>query len=379
MTRADAAKSVTIRIPSLLHDSANLAVTITSANPNVAIPSGAVNGSLVLNFAAGGPSTQTITVVPVGLGSTTFTASIPQGCVNGALSVDVVAVPLVFLTDDFTGSKIDETKWRRDETPFDTGTFKADLSNIELVGGQAKITVEAETANWPGLALLTAKTYSAKQTEPLSFEIDRSKLEFVLVNGTGANQRSGIWIRDGNNNFVFFDDNEAHDGRNFGWRYNASVGNAELDNPTNEGINIPAFDGGTFDNQSNHRMKLVANGAVVRLYLDGVFGAEVPFPFGSNLTVGFGAYVAAANDIVRGYFDNAVITGGASAFVPVGTLNAPQLVNGSVVISWTGGGVLESSDSLSAPAWTTVTPAPVGNTISVPASQAASKFYRLRQ
>ena len=112
---------------------------------------------------------------------------------------------------------------------------------------------------------------------------------------------------------------------------------------------------------------------------DGVFGAEVPFPFGSNLTVGFGTYVAAANDIVRGYFDNAVIQGGASAFVPVGTLNAPQLVNGSVVISWTGGGVLESSDSLSAPAWTTVTPAPVGNTISVPASQAASKFYRLRQ
>ena len=379
MTRADAGQQVTVKVPALLHDAANLAVTITSANPNVAVPSGAVNGTLVLNFAAGGPSTQTITVLPVGLGSTTFTASIPGGCVTGPLKVDVVAVPLVFLTDEFNGSAIDETKWRRDETPFDTGTFKSDLSNIEITGGQAKITVEAETPNWPGLALYTAKTYSAKLTEPLTFEIDRSKIEFVLVNGTGANQRTGIWIRDGNNNFVFFDENVAHDGRNFGWRYNASVGNPATDNPTNEGINIPAFDGGSFDNQGNHRLKLVANGAVVRLYLDGVLGAEVPFPYGSDLSFGFGAYVAAANDIVRGYFDNAVIMGGASAFVPVGSFNPTQLVNGNIVVSWSGGGVLESSDSLTSPVWTTVNPAPVGNTLSVPAATAGNRFYRLRQ
>jgi len=379
MTRADAGQQVTVKVPALLHDAANLAVTITSANPNIAVPSGAVNGTLVLNFAAGGPSTQTITVLPVGLGSTTFTASIPGGCVTGPLKVDVVAVPLVFLTDDFSGATIDETKWRRDETPFDTGAFRPELSNIEIVGGQAKITVEADSPNWPGLALYSAKTYSAKLTEPLTFEIDRSKLEFVLVTGTGANQRSGIWIRDGNNNFVFFDENVAHDGRNLGWRYNASVGNPDLDNPTNEGINIPAFDGGSFDNQGNHRLKLVANGAVVRLYLDGVLGAEVPFPFGSGLSVGFGAYVAAANDIVRGYFDNAVIKGGASAFVPVGSFNPTQLVNGNIVISWSGGGVLESSDSLTAPVWTTVSPAPAGNTLSVPAATAGNRFYRLRQ
>jgi hypothetical protein len=115
------------------------------------------------------------------------------------------------------------------------------------------------------------------------------------------------------------------------------------------------------------------------LYLDGVLGAEVPFPYGSDLSFGFGAYVAAANDIVRGYFDNAVITGGASAFVPVGSFNPTQLVNGNIVISWSGGGVLESSDSLTSPVWSTVTPAPVGNTLSVPAATAGNRFYRLRQ
>ena len=32
---------------------------------------------------------------------------------------------------------------------------------------------------WPGLALLTVQTYSAAQTTPAAFEIDRAKLEFV--------------------------------------------------------------------------------------------------------------------------------------------------------------------------------------------------------
>jgi len=51
---------------------ASATVTITTSNQNVAVPTGAVNGSLTLNFAAGGPDTQTFTITPVGLGSTLF-------------------------------------------------------------------------------------------------------------------------------------------------------------------------------------------------------------------------------------------------------------------------------------------------------------------
>jgi hypothetical protein len=145
------------------------------------------------------------------------------------------------------------------------------------------------------------------------------------------------------------------------------------DHPTDDGLNIPTFDGGGFDDRGLHRMKLVANGETVRLYVDGVFGLETPFPFADGLTLGFGAYVGAATDIVKGYFDNALITGGSAPALKARRQGA------NVVISWTGTGVLESSDSLRPTAWQNVVPAPVGNSITVPASSANTRFYRLRQ
>lgn len=378
-TLADGSQQV-VTVPTLLHDSAPLTLTVTSANPAVAVPNGAAGGTATLTFAEGGPRhpdghhlahrPRCDDLLPE-LGPAELRGRDPRRRSGGE-------IPIVLLSDDFNGAAIDEAKWRRDEVPFDTGTFKADLSDITLSSGQVKINVEAETPNWPGLALYTQKTFDVKQTEPAIFEIDRAKLGFVLVNGTGARQHAGIWVRDGNGNFVFFADSEAHNGNNYGWRYNKSTGNPDTDNPTDEGTNIAAFDGGTFDNAGNHRMKLTANGVTVKLYLDGVFGAEVHFPFKDGLSFGFGTYVRAANDIATGYFDNAVVMGG-SAPISVGKFNSTAFQDGNVVISWTGGGVLQSSDSLTAPNWNDVTPAPVGTSLTVPAgSQAANRFYRLR-
>ena len=208
-------------------------------------------------------------------------------------------------------------------------------------------------------------------TTPLTFEIDRTLLDFVLVTGTGAKQRTGIWVKDANANFVLFSDFEAHDGGNFGWRYNMLTGAPE-DDPAGNGFNIPAFDGKGYDNSGNHRMKMVVNGTTVRLYLDGVFGAEVPFPYSDGLTFAFGAYVLAGADIVRGNFDNALITGGS------GSILKASVDNGVITISWIGGGVLQFTDSLSIPNWTNVTPAPAGNSISVPVGKTGSRFYRLQ-
>jgi hypothetical protein len=59
-------------------------------------------------------------------------------------------------------------------------------------------------------------------------------------------------------------------------------------------------------------MKVVVNGATAKLYLDNVLGAEVPFPFGQDLTFGIGTYVAAATDIATGRFDNVLISGGSA-------------------------------------------------------------------
>ena len=369
-----ASQPLTITIPQLLNDAAAVSIRISSRNPAVAVPSGAVNGALTLNFAAGAPNTQTFTINPVGLGATVFdiTAN-PQACIRSTLAVEVIAAPQVLLTDDFAANTIDTSKWKQDDTPFDTGTATAD-SGITVTNGQVKIDVTADTAAWPGLALFTVPSFSAGPTTPLTFEVDRVLLDFVLVTGTGAYERAGAWIKDANGNFILFSDNVAHDGRNFGWRYNRMIGQAD-DNPVDDGINIAAFDGPAFNDQKNDRIKMIANGSTVKLYLDGILGAEVPFPFAQGLTFGFGAYVRAATDVVRGYFDNAKVSGGSAPSRP--RLSA-GLQSGNIAITWSGSGILQEANDLTNPNWKDVTPAPTGNSYSTAAS-AATKFYRLRQ
>ena len=147
------------------------------------------------------------------------------------------------------------------------------------------------------------------------------------------------------------------------------------DNPIDDGVNIAAFDAANFNDQKNHRMKMVVNGSSVKLYLDGLFGAEVPFPFSQGLTFGFGAYVRAATDIVFGYFDNAKISGGSA---PVGGRLTATVQGAGVVLSWTGEGVLQFTDSLSPANWKDVTPAPTGKTFTATPTQSITRFYRLR-
>ncbi|MCC7376010.1 MAG: hypothetical protein IT581_15235 [Verrucomicrobiales bacterium] len=378
MTVADSSKSVSVTIPALLHDAAAATVTVTSRNPAVAVPAGAVNGVLTLTYAAGASDSQTIQVSPVGLGSTTFEiATTPASCVTRALNVEVVAVPEVLLTDDFSGASIDTAKWTQDSTPFDpSGTATAE-SGISLDAGRVKIDVTAETSLWPGFALFTAKTYTAGATTPVTFEVDRTLLQFVLTTGTGAEQRTGAWIREPGGNFVFLNDYVAHDGRNFGWRYNKQTGQAD-DNPTGDGINVVAFDGGNFDDRAKHRIKIVANGATVKLYVDGVFGVEVAFPFSQGLSFGFGAYADEATNATRGFFDNVTLTGGSAPVQVRPTLTATRQ-GANLVVSWTGTGTLQEADAVgNASAWRDVSPAPTGNTYTTTTS-AAAKFYRVRQ
>ncbi|HUS34562.1 MAG TPA: hypothetical protein VM680_04345, partial [Verrucomicrobiae bacterium] len=373
----DPGQQVTVTIPKLLNDTAAVSVAITSDKPAIANATGAVNGTLTLNFAAGAPNTQTFTVRPTGLGTANFAVSTtPQQCVIGQLKADVVAVPQTLFTDSFD-TAIDDTKWTIDNTAFDPnapGTTTAE-SAVTVEGGVVKMQVTAESASWPGFALFTKDTYDAGATTPVIFEVDRTKLDFVLVTGTGANQRTGVWVKEPGGNFIFFDENVAHDGRNYGWRYNKMTGDAD-DNPSNEGVNIVAFDGGNFDNQGNHRMKVVANGATVKLYLDNILGAEVPFPFGQDLTFGFGTYVFAATDVVTGRFDNVKISGGST---PLGSTLSIVTAGNTITISWTGTGTLESTDSLTAPNWQPVTPAPAGNTLTLSAPATGNRFYRVKQ
>ena len=373
ITEADDSASFTLTVPSLLHDAQAAIVTVTSRDPKVAVPAGAINGVLTLNFGPGAADSKTVQIVPVGRGRTAFDlVATPQSCFAGPLAVEVLAVPQVLLTDSFSGEAVDESIWRIDNTPFVDGGTATDDSAVTVEGGKVKINVTNLSGAYPGLALFTAGTYSATTTTPLTFEIDRVLLGYVLVTGTGAIERTGVWVKDSSGNFLFFDEDVAHDGRNWGWRYNR-MGGLDDDNPTGEGINIAAFDPAVFNDQGSHHMKVVVNGETVKLYLDGIFGAEVAFPFAGDLSFGFGAYVAASKDVVTGYFDNAKLSGGE------GSVIATAVVNGKLVISWSGPGSLQETASLSAPVvWKDVTPAPVGKTFTVTVPATGTKFYSLR-
>ncbi len=378
ITIADRTSEAVVSIPRLANDSEAVEVTITSSNPDVAVPAGAVNGVLTLTYPAGGSSAQNIVITPVGFGSTDFEITTNTGLCVSSMKVEVVAFPEVFLTDDFSGAAIDSQKWRVDTTAFDTGLATVD-SAVSIVDGQANINVTVEQADWPGLSLLTVDTYSASASEPLTFELDRTKVEFALTTGTGAEQRTGMWIKDGFGNFVLFSDYLAHDGRNYGWRYNKSTGSAD-DNANNIGSNIGAFDGGAFDNRANHRMKMVANGSTVKLFLDDVFGAEVAFPFSQDLTLGFGAFADEVGNRTTGWFDNAIIKGGSGEIPNVPATLSVSSVDGVVTIQWTETGTLQEADALGSPTiWTNVTPAPSGNSYEVNAADGGNKFYRVIQ
>ncbi|HVV70395.1 MAG TPA: hypothetical protein VHI52_02680, partial [Verrucomicrobiae bacterium] len=212
------------------------------------------------------------------------------------------------------------------------------------------------------------------------FEVDRVELGFTLVTGTGAKEQTGVWVMDSTGtNYVFFTEYLTHDGTAGGWEYFRNIGQTGDTPVTGAGISIPAFGAAQYNDQGNHRIRVEANGSTVRLFLDGVVGAEVPFPFADDLSFKFGAYVMAATDVTTAIFDNARVLGTGPG-TGGGTLSASIDSTGAIVISWTGTGVLQSSPALGpTAAWTDVTPAPTGNSITVPASgQGTARFYRLR-
>lgn len=372
--------TVTVTIPRLLTPDDAASVTVTSANPGVAVPTGATGGSLTLNFAAGGGLVQTFDVTGVGVGQTTLSFSSAGVCVPNNIEVTVTTVPAVLLSDNFSTAEYDISKWALDSTPLGLGTAMPQ-SAITLENGQAKILVTNQTLGWPGLALATVDSYEAELTSPVTFEIDRVQLGFTLVTGTAAKQRTGIWITDTTGaNYVFFSEYATHDGAIGGWQYHRNIGqpgdNPVTVNDTIDGVLMSAFAEARFNNRGNHRMKAVANGTTVRLYVDDVLGAEVPFPFADGIKFRFGAYVRDVGDVVTGLFDNARVTGQS----PVGSLFISRAVNGDVTISWDGPGVLQSAAILGDPnAWSDVSPAPVGSSLTVSVAQlGTAKFYRLR-
>jgi hypothetical protein len=354
---------VTITVPSALVATTETRVTVASSNPSIASPVGGVNGSLTLVFPAGGSNKQTFQVHggnTAGLAS--FSFSSPQGlCSASDVAVVKVAEPETLLSDTFDNGALDETKWTTDASPFETGAVDG---SIEFGSQQAEITASATANYWGGYGLTTRDGYNASPAHPLTFEVDRT---YISPNSsTGA--RSSFWILDstGTNWVMFADLTES----SIGWSYNRNI-HQTGDTPTGGGVNMTALDGGAFDDYAGHHVRLVANGSVVRFYVDDTLGAEVAFPFSNGIQFRIGAYARAEGDLVTAGFDNATVLGSASVEAP--ELNIAREGN-EVVLTWEGSATLEEASEITGP-WTPVNGAQSGYR----AQAAGTKFYRLAQ
>jgi hypothetical protein len=251
-------------------------------------------------------------------------------------------------------------------------------SGVTLNNGQAIINVTAELASWPGFTVVATNTFDASITHPAIFEIDRESINFTLATGTSAKQLSGIWVSNSDRTqLLFFGELTTHDGSAGGWQY-IIVNETNAFPATAVGTSISAFGAAEFNDRGSHRVRAVANGQNVRLFLDGTFGAEVPFPVADDIRFGFGTYVLAATDVAVGTFDNATVQGSASITPGGATLSAARASNGDITITWEGAGTLESSETLGPDSFTAVTPAPTGNSYTIPAaSQDTHRFFRV--
>ena len=377
--------ALSVSVPRLLSDR-DVTVTVTTSDPSVAVPAGASGDSLTLDFPAESPRTLTVVIQPRSTGTVTISLASDQGdevCLSEPAALRVHPQPEVFLSDDFGGTGLNEDLWQIESTSFnDTGRAKdAPDSSVSIVDGRLRIHVEVETPFWPGLAVFTRDSFAASDTEPLTFAVDRSMVDFVLAEGTGSESRTGIWARKGDD-YILFVDHTTHDARNFGWRYNRNPG-ADDNEISGDGINIVAFDGGDFDNRSHHRMEMVLDGSTAKLRLDGVTGTELDFPHSEGISFGIGAYADnvgpndADGNIVGnqtiGFFDNALVTGGRTEVEGPGVISSIDLTGGNLVIEWSGV-ALQQADTVFGP-WTPVDGASPPST-SIPVGP-GEKFIRV--
>ncbi len=374
---------MTVSVPRLVADR-EVRVALATSDPSVAVPAGASSGSLDLVFPAGSPRSRTVAIEPRGIGSAVFSLSGGQDgtCLGPPADLRVHHRPEVLLSDGFDGTQLDAGLWQVESASFNqSGRAKPGPdSSVSLADGRLRIHVEVEAPLWPGLAAFTRETFSASVSEPLTFSVERSLVDFVLAAGASSESRTGIWARSGDQ-YIFFSDHTTHDGRDFGWRYNRS-GGADENEISGDGINIPAFDGEPFDDRGSHLVSMVLDGATARLYLDGVPGPRISFPHAENIAFGIGAYADdigpsdAEGDIVGnqtiGLFDNALVTGGSAAEGPAG-IAAVSLSRGSLVIEWSGR-ALEQADAVTGP-WTPIAGA-VPPSFSLPAG-AGARFVRV--
>jgi PEP-CTERM motif len=184
--------------------------------------------------------------------------------VAGVVVVPVMSVPadtLTGLSDNFSGTSVDTSKWNVTYRGLEN-TGNAGYNAPSVAGGRLTLGGTANQGYWYGTSLESVGTFSSS----LSYEIT---VDRVSLSGSGGSFRSSLWIAQDNGEFLQF----AQDVGEKGWQYNHTSGG--------QGANISAFD--SLDNDTGfHEMKLVYrpsgdHEATIDMYLDGILGASEYF------------------------------------------------------------------------------------------------------
>ncbi|MRR10525.1 hypothetical protein EG831_10735, partial [bacterium] len=314
--------NLTVRIPPGVNAAQNVAVRITSTDPAVAVPVGAVGDVYTMTFPAGATNEQVLPLQSLGVvGSTRLTMTNDIGMASAnQVDVTVILGPGVRLSDTFS-APIDTSKWTNSDAAFENGigTFTSGLENGRLVLGGT-----LDQSIWGGISLNTVQPFTATADMPLIFEMDRVFMDptssdaFNLSNGA----RSGVMMRnEDRSSYLYFNQNLGP-ADNTSWVVNV--------NAVGAGTTIPAFTELTDTN--SHKLKIVANGTTAELFLDGRSGGSYAFPVTSGIFFDLAAYARDAGDAVKAAFDNVKVENALPAItvVPsaVSTING---VNASIV------------------------------------------------
>jgi hypothetical protein len=374
---------VTVTVPVLRTNT--ITVSVTSANPAVATPQGAANGVLTLTFPQGAASAQTFNVVAAGVGQTTFTVtnSLGLSVVNPTLALTVTTPTAVWFTDSFASSVLNANSWT-------LSTNSPGVDNVLIAGSFASITngtFEMYAAPLPnsnpylytGYGLYMRTSFAASVLSPISFQVDRTSMKYILLAGTTTFEWTGVWVTGPDTNYVWFGDYDTHNGVVGGWEYYDSIGSTTNSPFVGVGVIPAALTTPALNDLGNHVIRVEANGSVVQFFVDGISGGSASFPYTNGISFGFGAYVATESpigSIVEGYFAGPTVYGPAPAALPRAGLTITRLANDQFMISWNLAGTLQSSSSLTG-GWTAVTPQPTGTNYTVNAAVGSKQYYRL--
>ena len=223
---------------------------------------------------------------------------------NGYFAPFQVSAPAIAaLSDDFSGSSVDATKWQVIEKGLQVqGAGTAPSFSATVSGGQLTIAGTVTNQYWSGLTLRSVREFSTEYDT--TFAVDRMSLAH-----TGTAGRSSIWIWSDDSHFLHFSQNDGESGWQYNWNDVGGLGGA----PFGGGVNIASLDGED-DDLGAHGMMLVflpsaGNNATIEMYFDGQLVASQAF---TNWTPGtfqvmITGQARANGDTLTAVFDNALV------------------------------------------------------------------------